>query len=187
MRSFRDGLVSQLLLDGGRLVGPCGTAGGRSRACTGQGPRLPLYGDTTGDTGACTASLPVRLPWAADYGECQPCPTTTRPRWRESGLKGPGAWTLALPLAASRRPCATRNEKRSRGRLNGLVPAGKGLHRGRRSRSGTCAGNAKDWESPRSARRGRTEPRGTRGGCRACHHHETSGGVQAPGVDETPG
>lgn len=63
---FCRGLVSHLVLDGGRLVVAHagliekyhGRASGRVRA-------FALYGDTTGETDEY--GLPVRLPWAADY------------------------------------------------------------------------------------------------------------------------
>jgi protein phosphatase len=68
--------------------GPCGTAGGPSRACIGQGPRLAVYGDTTGDTGACTASLPARLPWAADYGGAPTVPYDHTPTLEGEWING---------------------------------------------------------------------------------------------------
>jgi polynucleotide kinase-phosphatase len=63
---FCDGLVSHLVLDGGRLVvahagmpaNYQGRASGRVRA-------FALYGDTSGETDEY--GLPVRYPWAADY------------------------------------------------------------------------------------------------------------------------
>ncbi|MGW5875499.1 polynucleotide kinase-phosphatase [Nocardiopsis terrae] len=63
---FCDGLVSHLLLDGGRLVVAHaglkeeyhGRASGRVRS-------FALYGETTGETDEF--GLPVRLPWARDY------------------------------------------------------------------------------------------------------------------------
>ncbi|MDQ1122780.1 polynucleotide kinase-phosphatase [Microbacterium trichothecenolyticum] len=63
---FCRGLVSHLILDGGRLVVAHagliekyhGRASGRVRA-------FALYGDTTGETDEY--GLPVRLPWAEDY------------------------------------------------------------------------------------------------------------------------
>ncbi|MFY7065647.1 polynucleotide kinase-phosphatase [Nocardiopsis changdeensis] len=63
---FCDGLVSHLVLDGGRLVvahaglkeAYHGRASGRVRS-------FALYGDTTGETDEY--GLPVRLPWARDY------------------------------------------------------------------------------------------------------------------------
>ena len=63
---FCDGLVSHLLLDGGRLVIAHaglkeeyhGRASGRVRS-------FALYGETTGETDEF--GLPVRLPWARDY------------------------------------------------------------------------------------------------------------------------
>jgi protein phosphatase len=63
---FCHGLVSHLMLDGGRLVvahaglkeAYHGRASGRVRS-------FALYGDTTGETDEY--GLPVRLPWAADY------------------------------------------------------------------------------------------------------------------------
>ncbi|MEV2274290.1 polynucleotide kinase-phosphatase [Nocardiopsis sp. NPDC049922] len=63
---FCDGLVSHLVLDGGKLVVAHaglkeeyhGRASGRVRS-------FALYGDTTGETDEY--GLPVRLPWARDY------------------------------------------------------------------------------------------------------------------------
>ncbi|MBB6118981.1 polynucleotide kinase-phosphatase [Nocardiopsis algeriensis] len=63
---FCDGLVSHLLLDGGKLVvahaglkeAYHGRASGRVRS-------FALYGDTTGETDEY--GLPVRLPWAREY------------------------------------------------------------------------------------------------------------------------
>ncbi|MGW9347376.1 polynucleotide kinase-phosphatase [Nocardiopsis flavescens] len=63
---FCDGLVSHLVLDGGRLVvahaglkeAYHGRASGRVRS-------FALYGDTNGETDEY--GLPVRLPWARDY------------------------------------------------------------------------------------------------------------------------
>ena len=63
---FCDGLVSHLVLDGGRLVvahaglkqAYHGRASGRVRS-------FALYGDTTGETDEF--GLPVRYPWAEDY------------------------------------------------------------------------------------------------------------------------
>ncbi|OOC55531.1 MULTISPECIES: polynucleotide kinase-phosphatase [Nocardiopsis] len=63
---FCDGLVSHLILDGGRLVvahaglkeAYHGRASGRVRS-------FALYGDTTGETDEY--GLPVRLPWAREY------------------------------------------------------------------------------------------------------------------------
>jgi protein phosphatase len=63
---FMDGLVSHLVLDGGRLVVAHaglpqrlhGRASGRVRS-------FALYGDTTGETDEY--GLPVRYPWADDY------------------------------------------------------------------------------------------------------------------------
>lgn len=64
--AFCDGLVSHLVLDGGRLVVAHaglkeeyhGRASGRVRS-------FALYGETTGETDEY--GLPVRLPWARDY------------------------------------------------------------------------------------------------------------------------
>ena len=64
--AFMDGLVSHLVLDGGRLVVAHaglkeeyhGRASGRVRS-------FALYGDTTGETDEY--GLPVRYPWANDY------------------------------------------------------------------------------------------------------------------------
>ncbi|GAA1437830.1 polynucleotide kinase-phosphatase [Nocardiopsis tropica] len=64
--AFCDGLVSHLLLDGGRLVVAHaglkeeyhGRASGRVRS-------FALYGETTGETDEY--GLPVRLPWAREY------------------------------------------------------------------------------------------------------------------------
>ncbi|HWG62699.1 MAG TPA: polynucleotide kinase-phosphatase [Streptosporangiaceae bacterium] len=66
VREFCDGLVSHLVLDGGRLVvahaglkeAYHGRASGRVRS-------FALYGDTTGETDEF--GLPVRYPWANDY------------------------------------------------------------------------------------------------------------------------
>jgi protein phosphatase len=67
VREFIDGLVSHYVLDGGRLV-VChaglpekyhGRTSGRVRSHA-------LYGDTTGETDEF--GLPVRYPWAEDYG-----------------------------------------------------------------------------------------------------------------------
>ena len=66
VETFCDGLVSHLMLDGGRLVvahaglkeAYHGRASGRVRS-------FALYGDTTGETDEF--GLPVRLPWANDY------------------------------------------------------------------------------------------------------------------------
>lgn len=66
VRDFCDGLVSHLILDGGRLVvahaglkeSYHGRASGRVRS-------FALYGDTTGETDEF--GLPVRYPWAEEY------------------------------------------------------------------------------------------------------------------------
>ncbi|MFI7585982.1 polynucleotide kinase-phosphatase [Spongisporangium articulatum] len=66
IRDWMDGLVSHLVLDGGRLVvahaglkeAYHGRASGRVRS-------FALYGDTTGETDEF--GLPVRYPWARDY------------------------------------------------------------------------------------------------------------------------
>jgi len=66
VEQFCDGLVSHLVLDGGRLVvahaglkeAYHGRASGRVRS-------FALYGDTTGETDEF--GLPVRYPWADDY------------------------------------------------------------------------------------------------------------------------
>lgn len=66
VEGFADGLVSHLVLDGGRLVvshaglieAYHGRASGRVRS-------FALYGETTGETDEY--GLPVRYPWAVDY------------------------------------------------------------------------------------------------------------------------
>ena len=63
---FCDGLVSHLMLDGGRLVvAHAGLKEAYQGRASGRVRSFALYGDTTGETDEF--GLPVRLPWANDY------------------------------------------------------------------------------------------------------------------------
>ena len=66
VREFCRGLVSHLILDGGRLVvAHAGLAEAYQGRASGRVRSFALYGDTTGETDEY--GLPVRYPWAADY------------------------------------------------------------------------------------------------------------------------
>jgi protein phosphatase len=63
---FVDGLVSHLVLDGGRLVvAHAGLTEAYHGRASGRVRSFALYGDTTGETDEY--GLPVRYPWANDY------------------------------------------------------------------------------------------------------------------------
>lgn len=64
--SFCDGLVSHLVLDGGKLViAHAGLKEAYHMRASGRVRSFALYGDTTGESDEY--GLPVRLPWARDY------------------------------------------------------------------------------------------------------------------------
>ncbi|HET7490079.1 MAG TPA: polynucleotide kinase-phosphatase [Acidimicrobiales bacterium] len=64
--AFIDGLVSHLVLDGGRLVvAHAGLRAEMHNRSSGAVRAFALYGDTTGETDEF--GLPVRYPWAEDY------------------------------------------------------------------------------------------------------------------------
>ncbi len=66
VETFCDGLVSHLMLDGGRLVvAHAGLKEAYQGRASGRVRSFALYGDTTGETDEF--GLPVRLPWANDY------------------------------------------------------------------------------------------------------------------------
>ena len=66
VEKFCDGLVSHLVLDGGRLVvAHAGLKEAFQGRASGRVRSFALYGDTTGETDEF--GLPVRLPWANDY------------------------------------------------------------------------------------------------------------------------
>jgi protein phosphatase len=66
VEAFCDGLVSHLVLDGGRLVvAHAGLKEAYQGRASGRVRSFALYGDTTGETDEF--GLPVRLPWAKDY------------------------------------------------------------------------------------------------------------------------
>lgn len=103
---FCDGLVSHLILDGGRLVvahaglkeAYHGRASGRVRS-------FALYGDTTGETDEY--GLPCGCRGRASTGAGPPWSTGTR-RWSgPSGSTTPSAWTPAACSAAGSPRCAT--------------------------------------------------------------------------------
>lgn len=63
---FADGLVSHLVLDGGKLVvAHAGLPAAYQGRASGRVRSFALYGDTTGETDEF--GLPVRYPWAEDY------------------------------------------------------------------------------------------------------------------------
>ncbi|HLY30211.1 MAG TPA: AAA family ATPase, partial [Ktedonobacterales bacterium] len=65
-RAFADGLVSHLVLDGGRLVvAHAGMREAYQGRASGRVREFALYGETTGETDEF--GLPVRANWAADY------------------------------------------------------------------------------------------------------------------------
>ncbi|MGV3526216.1 MAG: polynucleotide kinase-phosphatase [Candidatus Sericytochromatia bacterium] len=65
-RSFIDGLVSHLVLDGGKLVvAHAGMKAAYQNRASGRVRSFALYGDTNGEID--DFGLPVRLDWAADY------------------------------------------------------------------------------------------------------------------------
>jgi protein phosphatase len=65
-QEFMDGLVSHLVLDGGRLVvAHAGLTEAYHGRASGRVRSFALYGDTTGETDEY--GLPVRYPWAQDY------------------------------------------------------------------------------------------------------------------------
>ena len=65
-RDFCSGLVSHLILDGGRLVvAHAGLKEAYQGRASGRVRSFALYGDTTGETDEY--GLPVRYPWADDY------------------------------------------------------------------------------------------------------------------------
>lgn len=66
VRTWCDGLVSHLVLDGGRLVvAHAGLPQHYHRRASGRVRAFALYGDTTGETDEY--GLPVRYPWAQEY------------------------------------------------------------------------------------------------------------------------
>ena len=66
VETFCDGLVSHLMLDGGRLVvAHAGLKEAYQGRASGRVRSFALYGDSTGETDEF--GLPVRLPWANDY------------------------------------------------------------------------------------------------------------------------
>lgn len=66
VRRFLDGLVSHLVLDGGRLVvAHAGLREEMHNRTSGVVRSFALFGDTTGETDAY--GLPVRYPWAEEY------------------------------------------------------------------------------------------------------------------------
>jgi protein phosphatase len=66
VEQFADGLVSHLVLDGGRLVvAHAGLNEAYHNRSSGRVRSFALYGDTTGETDEF--GLPVRYPWAQDY------------------------------------------------------------------------------------------------------------------------
>ena len=66
VRDFCSGLVSHLILDGGRLVvAHAGLKEAYQGRASGRVRSFALYGDTTGETDEY--GLPVRYPWANDY------------------------------------------------------------------------------------------------------------------------
>ncbi|MBF5081309.1 polynucleotide kinase-phosphatase [Quadrisphaera sp. INWT6] len=66
VRAFADGLVSHLVLDGGKLVvAHAGLRESYHNRASGRVRSFALYGDTTGESDEF--GLPVRLDWARDY------------------------------------------------------------------------------------------------------------------------
>ena len=66
VRAFADGLVSHLVLDGGKLVvAHAGLKESYHNRASGRVRSFALYGDTTGESDEF--GLPVRLDWARDY------------------------------------------------------------------------------------------------------------------------